>query len=130
MKTPEEINDLILKDYLEWIEKDNIICPLPGLWIEIFSAIQYRIKCSYDELAELIGRPLILNAWMLPNKTKKKRFIEHLKFAHRKSLMHYINFRIDMYQSDKRNKESGNFLQISNYHKMENHISKEIVNYY
>ena len=60
---------------------------------------------SYDELIELIGRPLILNAWTSPNETKKQRFIEHLKFAHRKFLMHYINFRIDMYQSAKENKD-------------------------
>ena len=136
MKTPEEIkkiNDLLLKEYLEWIEKENIICPSPPLWSEIIAAIEYGTKCSYDELIELIGRPLILNAWTSPNETKKQRFIEHLKFAHRKFLMHYINFRINMYQSAKENKDvkfGGNFLQISKIDKREKYISKQIENYY
>ena len=93
----------------------------------------WRAKCSYNELVELIGRPLILNAWISSDEIKKKRFIEHLKFAHRKFLMHYINFRIDMYQSAKENKDvkfGGNFLQISKIDKREKYISKQIENYY
>ena len=50
MKTPEEINDLILKDYLEWIKKDNIIFPVPGLRVEIFDTI----KLSYHQLRRLL----------------------------------------------------------------------------
>ena len=136
MKTLEEIkeiNDLLLKEYLEWIEKENIICPSPPLWGEIFAAIEYGTKSSYNEIVELIGRPLILNAWISSNESKKQRFIEHLKFAHRKFLMHYINFRIDMYQSAKENKDvkfGGNFLQISKIDKREKYISKQIDNYY
>ena len=136
MKTLEEIkeiNDLLLKEYLEWIEKENIICPSPPLWCEIDAAIKHGTQYSNDELLELIGPPLILNAWMSPNETKKQRFIEHLKFAHRKFLMHYINFRIDMYQSAKENKDvkfGGNFLQISKIDKREKYISKQIDNYY
>ena len=94
-------NDTILKDYLEWIELNDIVCPYVDVWIAIFDEIKIHTKHSLNKLNNLIGRPCILNGAMAPNKFRKKRFVNYLKFAHEKKIMYYINLAVDRIQRKK-----------------------------
>lgn len=112
----KETNDTILKDYLEWIELNDIVCPFPILWNDIFGVIIDLTKINNNELIDLIGRPCILNGWDNPEEIKLKRFITHLEFAHKKQIMWWVNKKINEHQeylefnSEKMN-YSGAFLQ-------------------
>ena len=92
------VNDTILKDYLEWIELNDIVCPFPDLWIKIWDKIILLTKINNNDLIDLIDRPCVLNGWNSPEKIKKERFISHLKFAHEKNIMYWIDKEVFKYQ--------------------------------
>ena len=94
----KETNDKILKDYLEWIELNDVVCPFPILWSDIFGVIIDLTKINNNDLIDLIGRPCILNSWDNPEEIKLKRFITHLKFAHKKQIMWWVNKKVIEHQ--------------------------------
>ena len=82
----KQTNDTILKDYLEWIELNDVVCPFPMPWSDIFNVIIDLTKINNNDLIDLIGRPCIMNSWYNPEEIKLERFINHLKFAHEKKI--------------------------------------------
>ena len=107
----KQTNDTILKDYLEWIELNDIVCPYPDMWCKIWDIIILLTKINSHDLIDLIGRPCILNGWDNPEHIKRERFINHLKFAHKKNVMFWINREIEQYQFEleKKNTNSERF---------------------
>ena len=94
----KETNDTILKDYLDWIELNDIVCPYPDMWMKIWDKIIQLTNINNHDLIDLINRPSILNSWDNTEHIKRERFINHLKFAHKKNIMFWINREIEEYQ--------------------------------
>ena len=94
----KETNDTILKDYLDWIELNDIVCPYPDMWMKIWDKIIQLTNINNHDLIDLINRPCVLNSWDNPEHIKRERFINHLKFAHEKNVMFWINREIEEYQ--------------------------------
>ena len=94
----KETNDIILKDYLEWIELNDIVCPYPDMWMKIWNKIIQLTNINDQDLIDLINRPCVLNSWDNPEHIKRERFINHIKFAHKKNVMFWINREIEEFQ--------------------------------
>ena len=112
----KETNDTILKDYLEWIELNDVVCPFPMPWSDIFNVIIDLTKINNNHLIDLIGRPCILNSWDNPEEIKLERFINHLKFAHEKKILFWVDRKINEHQeyldyNPEKMNYSGAFLQ-------------------
>ena len=94
----KQTNETIFKDYLEWIESNDIVCPYPYMWCKIWDKISLLTEINSNDLVDLIGRPCILNGWENSEDFKRERFINHIKFAHKKNIMFWINKEIEEYQ--------------------------------
>lgn len=73
-------NDLKFNQLLEYISRENRVCPNPQEWAKIFEMLPNKkrtIGGGFDPPA-----PLILAAWWgTPNMFKKERFLHHLRYA-------------------------------------------------
>ena len=112
----KKTNDTILKDYLEWIELNDVVCPFPMPWSDIFNVIIDLTKINNNHLIDLIGRPCIMNSWDNPEEIKLDRFINHLKFAHEKKILFWVDRKINEHQeyldyNPEKMNYSGAFLQ-------------------
>ena len=108
----KQTNETIFKDYLEWIESNDIVCPYPDMWSKIWNNISLLTEINSHDLIDLIGRPCILNGWDNPEHIKRERFINHIKFAHKKNIMFWINREIEEYQLYLDTSRYGAFLQM------------------
>ena len=74
----QEYNEL-----LNFIDRNNIICPMPSEWGDMYNMLVDRLESDVKKPS----LPLILAAWEAPVFDKMIRFQEHLNFALERKLV-------------------------------------------
>ena len=77
-------------EILDFISRNNIICPLPQPWEQL---VNWLLKFERERLGDEslrkqgvgLSNPLILAAWHVDDEKKTDRFSEHLKWAFEKT---------------------------------------------
>jgi len=99
----------IYNELLDFIEDNEIVCPLPIHWKDLHVLIARRAhgvsnsELNVVHLREEFGIevPLILNGWIASDFDKKERFLSHIQYAAENNIINHVKqFLVNLSVSD------------------------------
>ena len=99
----------IYNEVLDFIEDNEIVCPLPIPWKDLHVLIVRRAhgvsnsELNVTHLREEYGieNPLILNGWIASDFHKKERFLSHIQYAAENNVINHVkNFLFNLTMDD------------------------------
>jgi hypothetical protein len=88
----------IYNELLEFVEENEIVCPMPIHWNNLYRLIVRRIHGNEAVDMNVVGiredfgieTPLILGGWIASNSDKKERFLSHIQIAAENNIINHV----------------------------------------
>ena len=85
-------------EILEFIEDNEIVCPMPTHWQDLHKLIARRVHGASTREVNIVSlldehgveSPLILNGWIASDFDKKERFLSHIQYAAENNIINHV----------------------------------------